>query len=156
MTFGFRPMLPEDLDWVSQTEQSIYPFPWSLNNFADSLSAGYSSWIMQAEGKAVAYAVLMMIVDEAHLLNISVQPTLQRRGLGSLLLEHVCIVAQRFGATQIFLEVRASNEAGQRLYDKWGFQRIGLRKGYYPAPQGREDAIVMRRELAANTGSRAH
>lgn len=140
-------MLTEDLDWVSEAEQGIYPFPWSRTNFADSLSAGYSSWVVQRDGEAVAYAVLMLVMDEAHLLNISVKAALQRRGLGSLLLDHLCIVALGFGATQMYLEVRSSNEAGLRLYDKWGFSRIGRRKDYYPAAQGREDAIVMRRAL---------
>jgi ribosomal-protein-alanine N-acetyltransferase len=72
---------------------------------------------------------------------------MQGQGLGSMLLAHLCKVAVAFGATQLFLEVRSSNEAGLRLYDKWGFVRIGCRKDYYPAAQGREDAIVMRREL---------
>jgi len=143
----FRPMNPEDLDWVSRTEQGIYPFPWSRTNFADSLSAGYSSWIMLVDGKPVAYAVLMLIMDEAHLLNISVIPASQGRGLGAVLLDHLCGVALHFGGTQMFLEVRASNEAGLKLYDKWGFRRIGRRKAYYPAAEGREDAVVMRREL---------
>jgi ribosomal-protein-alanine N-acetyltransferase len=143
----FRPMLVEDLDWVSKAEQDIYPFPWSHTNFADSLSAGYSSWIMLLDGETAAYAVLMLVMDEAHLLNISVRPAMQGRGLGSHMLEHLCIAALGFGATQMFLEVRSSNEAGLRLYDKWGFARIGCRKAYYPAAQGREDAIVMRREL---------
>ncbi|WP_416384919.1 ribosomal protein S18-alanine N-acetyltransferase [Uliginosibacterium silvisoli] len=143
----FRPMAEEDLDWVSQTEQGIYAFPWSRTNFADSLSAGYSSWIMLVDGQAVGYAVLMLVMDEAHLLNISIKPALQGRGLGTLLLEHVCAVASRAGGVQMFLEVRASNEAGLRLYDKWSFVRIGQRKDYYPAVNGREDAIVMRREM---------
>ena len=143
----FRPMLAEDLDWVSDAEQGIYPFPWSRTNFADSLSAGYSSWVMQLAEESVAYAVLMLVMDEAHLLNISVRPELQGRGLGSELLEHLCVVALGFGAAQMFLEVRSSNEAGLRLYDKWRFVRIGLRKGYYPAAQGREDAVVMHRGL---------
>lgn len=140
-------MLVEDLDWVSETEQQIYPFPWSRTNFADSLSAGYSSWIMQLDGEVAGYAVLMLVMDEAHLLNISIKSSLQGRGLGSLLLDHLCLKAAGFGATQMFLEVRSSNEAGLRLYDKWGFARIGRRKAYYPAEQGREDAIVMRRML---------
>jgi ribosomal-protein-alanine N-acetyltransferase len=146
-------MQAEDLDWVAEAEQAIYPFPWSRANFADSLDAGYSSWVMQREKAALGYAVLMQVVDEAHLLNISIMPALQGRGLGSQLLEHLCVVAQRFGARQMYLEVRDSNVAGQRLYDKWNFERVGRRKAYYPAPNGREDAIVMRRELNAQGNS---
>lgn len=148
MTVEFRPMDVEDLDWVCEAEQGIHAFPWSRTNFADSMAAGYSSWVMRMASERVGYAVLMLVLDEAHLLNISIAPEMQGRGLGSLLLDHLCLVASGFGATQIFLEVRSSNEAGLRLYAKWGFTRIGLRKAYYPAPDGREDAVVMRRGLA--------
>jgi ribosomal-protein-alanine N-acetyltransferase len=152
MSVEFRPMVAEDLDWVSETEQNIYSFPWSHRNFADSLSAGYSSWVMCVDGEHVAYAVLMIVVDEAHLLNISVVPVRQGLGFGARLLDHLCAVGLGFGATQMFLEVRSSNENGLHLYDKWGFVRIGRRKGYYPTAEGREDAIVMRRALTVARG----
>ena len=147
MTLEFFPLDANDLAWVSEAEQEIHDFPWSRTNFADSLAAGYSSWVIRVDGERVGYAVLMLVMDEAHLLNISVTPAMQGRGFGSLLLEHLCAAAVGFGATHIFLEVRSSNETGLRLYDKWGFARIGLRKAYYPAAMGREDAIVMRRQL---------
>ncbi len=147
MSLAFRPMSGADLDWVSAAEREIYTFPWSRQNFADSLHAGYSSWVTELEGEACGYAVLMLVLDEAHLLNISVLEALRGRGLGSLLLDQLCAVSRQGGATQMFLEVRRSNAAGLRLYEKWGFSEIGVRKGYYPAPQGREDAIVMRRAL---------
>lgn len=143
----FVPMTHGDLAWVADAEQQIYSFPWTWSNFADSLSAGYSCWIMHYDGTPAGYAIQMQILDEAHLLNISVLPQLQRRGLGSLLLDHLCESARRFGATQMFLEVRESNHTAQALYRKWGFTQIGRRKGYYPSSTGREDAVVMRRGL---------
>lgn len=143
-----RPMQPDDLDWVSAAEARIHAFPWSRNNFADALMAGYSSWVMcDADQVCMGYAVLMLVMDEAHLLNISIEPERQRNGLGTRLLSHLNEVARHVHATQMFLEVRASNAAGLGLYERWGFEEIGRRKAYYPAPEGREDAIVMRRMI---------
>lgn len=140
----FVPMQSFDLEWVAKQDQDLYPFPWSAGNFADSMAAGYSCWIMREAGERVGYAVLMPVLDEAHILNISVVKSRQRGGLGRLLLNHLGKVARDAGARQIFLEVRPSNLPALALYDRVGFERIGRRKGYYPAVAGREDAIVMR------------
>ena len=146
--FGFVPMTDEDLSWVVENERELHAFPWSEGNFADSLRAGYNCWVMRDEAEPVAYAVMLTVIDEAHLLNISVARTVQRRGIGAKLLEYLSSEALRAGATQFFLEVRPSNTAAIALYERHGFVSIGRRKGYYPAPDGRrEDAIVMRREL---------
>lgn len=146
--FGFVPMTDEDLSWVVENERELHAFPWSEGNFADSLRAGYNCWVMRDEAEPVAYAVMLTVIDEAHLLNISVARTVQRRGIGAKLLEYLSLEALRAGATQFFLEVRPSNTAAIALYERHGFVSIGRRKGYYPAPDGRrEDAIVMRREL---------
>lgn len=140
----FVPMQSSDLEWVAEQDQDLYPFPWSAGNFADSMAAGYSCWIMREAGERVGYAVLMPVLDEAHILNISVVKSRQRGGLGRLLLNHLGKVARDAGARQIFLEVRPSNLPALALYERVGFERIGRRKGYYPAVAGREDAIVMR------------
>lgn len=146
--FGFVPMTDEDLSWVVENERELHAFPWSEGNFADSLRAGYNCWVMRDEAEPVAYAVMLTVIDEAHLLNISVARTVQRRGIGGKLLEYLSSEAQRAGAIQFFLEVRPSNTAALALYERHGFVAIGRRKGYYPASDGRrEDAIVMRREL---------
>lgn len=143
----FEPMGADALDWVATAEQRIYPFPWTRTNFAESLTAGYSCWLMRSGGELAGYAVQMLILDETHLLNLSVLPELQGRGLGSLFLHHLCLQARLARAEQMFLEVRESNRVARGLYRKWGFEAIGRRKGYYPAVEGREDAIVMRRML---------
>ena len=146
--FGFIPMTDEDLPWVVENERELHVFPWSEGNFTDSLRAGYNCWVMHNGPEPVAYAVMLTVVDEAHLLNISVARTVQRRGIGGKLLEYLSSEALRVGATQFFLEVRPSNTAALALYECHGFVAIGRRKGYYPGPDGRrEDAIVMRREL---------
>lgn len=144
----FAPMTELDLDWVVENEAELHTFPWTRGNFVDSLVAGYGAWILHDAARPVAYAVMLTVVDEAHLLNISVARPAQRAGVGGRLLRQLFDEARDRGASQLFLEVRPSNEAAMALYHRHGFEPIGRRKGYYPAPNGgREDAIVMRREL---------
>lgn len=140
----FVPMSEGDLDWVVARERELHAFPWTRGNFADSLAAGYSCWLMKAGGQAVGYAVMMLVLDEAHLLDISIDREAQGRGHGAALLGHLRAEARRHGATQFFLEVRPSNAAALSLYRSNGFEHVGRRRDYYPAADGREDAIVMR------------
>ncbi len=144
----YAPMRTDDLDDVVQAEREIYPFPWTHGNFADSLRSGYSCWVLRdAGGELQAYAVVMLALDEAHLLNLSVARNFQRSGLGWRTLEWIADVSRGHGARTMLLEVRPSNPAAIRLYERYGFQRIGIRRGYYPAAECREDAIVMRVSL---------
>jgi [ribosomal protein S18]-alanine N-acetyltransferase len=144
----FVPMCDEDLTQVVQIESVIYPFPWTRGNFLDSLRAGYSAWTLRnRSGAIVGYAVMMLSLDEAHLLNLSVALHEQRSGLGWRLLEWMAEVARGYGARTMMLEVRPSNESALRLYKTYGFECIGVRRGYYPAAVGREDAVVMRISL---------
>ncbi len=141
----YVPMGEKDLDEVAAAEKEIYPFPWTRGNFLDALQAGYSAWVLRdAEGQVAAYSVMMMALDEAHLLNISVARHAQRTGLGWRTMDWMADVARGHGGRTMLLEVRPSNEAAVRLYERYGFERIGVRRGYYPANSGREDAIVMR------------
>jgi [ribosomal protein S18]-alanine N-acetyltransferase len=142
-----RPMRAEDLDKVVAIENRIYPFPWTFGNFRDSLAAGYECWVFEVAGVIVGYGVVMCALDESHLLNLSVAANWQRRGYGRVLLDELMGVARDRGCNFIGLEVRPSNEAGIRLYQSAEFREIAIRKGYYPAHKGREDAIVMGREL---------
>jgi [ribosomal protein S18]-alanine N-acetyltransferase len=141
---GFAPMQETDLEWVAEQDKLLYPFPWAAVNFADSMSAGYGCWMMFEGAERAGYAVLMMVLDEVHVLNISVVVERQGRGLGRGLLDHLAVVAKAAGARQMFLEVRPSNTPALALYQRAGFETIGRRKGYYPAAHGREDALVMR------------
>jgi ribosomal-protein-alanine N-acetyltransferase len=141
----YLPMTSADLDEIVRVEAQIYPYPWTLGNFSDSLRSGYSSWVLRDAGHVLqAYGIVMLALDEAHLLNLSVARECQRRGLGWRTLDWLADVARGYGARTMLLEVRPSNPAAIRLYDRYGFQRIGARRGYYPALDGREDAIVMR------------
>jgi ribosomal-protein-alanine N-acetyltransferase len=139
----FEPMNERDLSAVLEIERRIYAFPWTLGNFIDSLRTGYSCWVCRDGPMLVGYAIAAIAGGEAHLLNLSINDLYQNRGHGSAMLSHVTDVARKHGAARLFLEVRPSNEAGRRLYRRYGFRRIGIRPDYYPAPAGREDAWVL-------------
>jgi len=142
------PLAPDRIPEVMRLEQAIYPFPWTSGNFEDALRSGYSAWTLVSETEAIiAYAVAMLAVDEAHLLNLAVDPQLQRRGYGWRLLDWMARIMREYGARYLLLEVRPSNTEALRLYRQYGFEPIGIRRGYYPARRGREDAIVMRTAL---------
>ena len=143
----FEPMSEADLRRVLEIEETLYEFPWTPGNFRDSLRAGYCCWVVRDGRRLIGYAVLMLAAGEAHLLNLSVAAPAQRRGHGRSLLEHVVGIAREHEAKVLFLEVRPTNEVGQRLYAGYGFKQVGVRRGYYPAHRGREDAIVLALDL---------
>lgn len=147
MMIGYAIMTDSDLDAVAAAEKRIHPFPWTRRNFADSLAAGHGAWLAQEDGRMSGYAVTMQVLDEAHLLNISILPDLQRGGRGSALLMHLFAQARMHAATRMLLEVRPGNVSGQGFYRHHGFLEIGRRRGYYEGHEGREDAIVMARDL---------
>ena len=137
------PMREADLDEVMAIEAAIYTHPWTRGNFADSIRAGYECRTWRAGGALVGYFVVMAAAGEAHLLNLSIAAGHQRSGHGKTLLTEAASLARRLGARHVFLEVRPSNRAAQALYIRFGFRRIGVRRGYYPAHAGREDALVL-------------
>lgn len=146
----YAPMVMADLDEVFAIEQAVYPHPWTRGNFVDSLAAGYSAWTLREgdSGDLAGYFLLMLALDEVHLLNISVAAARQRQGLGRYLLDKAAACARGLGASSILLEVRPSNTRALAVYLRYGFVEIGRRKNYYPAHQGlREEAIVMRFQL---------
>ena len=144
----FYPMNERDLDAVAGLEATLQVFPWTRGNFADSLSAGYSVWVLRRGGDLIGFSVVMAVLDEAHLLNIGVCRRYQGQGYGARLLRHAMDGARDNGATKLFLEVRPSNDKAVELYRHFGFHQIGLRKGYYPAVAGREDGLIFDKELA--------
>jgi [ribosomal protein S18]-alanine N-acetyltransferase len=156
MSLCLRPMVEADLAAVMRLELRAYPFPWSEGNFRDSLSSGYHAVCLvdEAEPQALlGYLVAMDGVAEAHLLNIAIDPARQRQGLARTLLDALVARSVAVGAEQLWLEVRVSNLSACTLYERYGFESVGLRRGYYPAAGGREDARVMRLALpAAGTG----
>lgn len=139
----FAPMTAIDLDAVAAAEIPLYEFPWTRTNFSDSLAAGYSAWVMRVGQDLVGYAVMMLVIDEAHILNLSIAREWQRQGNGMRLLDFLIHTARLARVQTLFLEVRPSNSAARALYGRRGFRQIGVRRGYYPAAWGREDALVM-------------
>lgn len=141
--FKFRPMHKTDLDEIMQIEPQIYSHPWTRGNFLDSLNSGYSAWVLQKNDEIIGYSLLMMIMDEAHLLNLSISKDYQKQGLGRYLLEYMMQMARNHHALNMFLEVRTSNISAIALYENVGFNEMAIRRNYYPAKSGREDAILM-------------
>ena len=139
----FRPMQLNDLDAIMAIEPYIYPYPWTRGNFSDSLNSGYSASVLLRNEVIIGYALVMMVLDEAHLLNLSVAKAYQKQGLGRILLEHMIQIAKNNQAANMFLEVRPSNISAIALYENMGFNEMAIRRGYYPAKNGREDAVLM-------------
>jgi ribosomal-protein-alanine N-acetyltransferase len=142
-----RPMREGDVDAVMEIERRAYPFPWTHGIFRDCLRADYPAWILEHEERMLGYGVLSIAAEEAHVLNLCIDPALQGGGHGRRLLRALLKIARGHGAQRVFLEVRPTNLHAVALYDDEGFNEIGRRPRYYPAKQGREDAIVMAIEL---------
>ena len=142
-----RDMTTADLDAVLGIEQQVHSHPWTRGMFSDSLANGYICKVYEDGKEIVGYAVLMPALDEVHLLDICIACTFQRQGLGKKLLGEMLALAlvHKFG--RMILEVRRSNFAASALYRNAGFAEIGVRRGYYPAANEREDAIVMEYKL---------
>lgn len=142
-----RPATLADIEQISLIEQAAYTHPWPVEAFRDCLRVGYCCWVLiqeaqTAQDKIDAYGIMSVAVQEAHLLNLCVRQECQGQGLGYRLLTHLLQVARSHEAEYIYLEVRQSNHQALKLYQSLGFTRIGMRKAYYAAKQGREDAIV--------------
>lgn len=144
-----RAMRAEDLTEISAMEDSSYEFPWSLGIFKDCLKAGHPCWVLCVDAAIAGYGILSMGAGEAHVLNICIAPVWRGQGLGRHLLGRLLDIARWNGAERIFLEVRPSNPLARTLYESVGFAEIGVRPKYYPARDGREDAIVMALELSS-------
>lgn len=142
-----RDMTEADLDAVLRIEREVHSHPWTLGNFSDALRSKYQCKVYEAENQMLGYAVMMLAVDEAELLDIAIDAKHQHQGGGCKLLEEMMVLARRREMRRLVLEVRASNKPAIGLYHKVGFAEIGLRREYYPAENGREDAILMGREL---------
>ncbi len=138
-----RLMLPSDLKAVAQVERAAYQYPWSLGIFRDCLLAGYYSLVLDVGGSVMGYGIMSIAAAEAHVLNLCVHPNYQRLGYGRRLLNALLMKAQDAKVDKVFLEVRPSNEAALSLYLSVGFERIGMRPGYYQAEGGREDAVIL-------------
>ena len=144
---SIRRMETADLGAVLKNERRSYTHPWSEGIFKDCLAQGYECWLLEAGTRVVGHGILSIAAGESHLLNVCVHPECQGNGFGRMLVEHLLERATAMKAGSIFLEVRTSNTVAYELYEKLGFNEIGKREGYYPAYVGREDALVLAKEL---------
>ena len=142
-----REMLELDLPMVHANELAGYEFPWSEGIFLDCLRVGYICRVLELGGQVIGHGIVSAGAGEAHLLNVCIHPDFRCRGLGRLLLLHLLDQARSQGARAMFLEVRPSNPGAIRLYQALGFEKIGMRRAYYQAAGGREDACVLRLHL---------
>lgn len=142
-----RPLKETDLPAVFAIEQLTQVAPWSLSAFERCIETGYPSWVVEFAGQTVGFIIVSTAVSECHILNLSVHPERQRKGLGKQLLEHVLAWARTQGITIVYLEVRRSNLVAINLYSKMSFKVIGERKDYYVGIKGSEDALILARDL---------
>ena len=145
---AIRPMLPADIADVIRMERAAYQFPWTEGIFRDCLRVRHLCHLAHFDQVAAGYTVISVGAGESHLLNLCVAEAFRCRGIGQVLLRHALKQAAAHGAAEMFLEVRPSNVAAVRLYQRHDFVQIGLRRGYYQAPDGREDAIVFSRRTS--------
>lgn len=143
--FDAAPMRVPDLTEIIAVERQAYPVPWSHGNFVDSLAAAYPAEVLRGpRAELLGYWLAMPGVDEMHLLNITVVPAWQGRGLAVAMLDRLVADCRRRGLAQLWLEVRVSNERAREVYRRYGFAEVGKRRAYYPVQEGpREDAVLM-------------
>ncbi|MDZ7748509.1 MAG: ribosomal protein S18-alanine N-acetyltransferase [Halofilum sp. (in: g-proteobacteria)] len=140
---AIRPMVESDLVAVLAVEQASYPYPWSRRIFEDCLRVGYCCLVAVTGAGIVGHGIMLARAGEAHILNLCVHPDARRAGIARALLGELLDVARGADSATAFLEVRPTNEGAVELYEGAGFRVVGRRKDYYPAPFGREDALVM-------------
>jgi ribosomal-protein-alanine N-acetyltransferase len=143
-----RPMQKADIPWVMAIEQKSYEFPWSDGIFSDCLIVGYHCFVIEWNGEISGYAIMSIAVAECHILNICIREQQRGQGLGRRFIQYLLEYAHSAGALMAYLEVRPSNIIATSLYWSLGFEQIALRKDYYPARRGREDALVLACVLA--------
>jgi len=150
----FRPMLVPDIAAVAAVERASYLFPWSEGVFRDCVRVGYLCRVVEADGEVAGYGIMSFGAGEAHILNICIRGDLRSAGVGRKLMDFLLARARDEYMQEVFLEVRPSNTIAIRLYETLGFTRIGVRKSYYQASGGREDALVYKLELGPKEGPR--
>jgi len=137
-----RAMRPADLDAITTIENRTYDFPWGRGIFSDCLIAGYICVVLEDDGGVIGYAIVSIAAAEGHILNLCVDSSVRTQGFGRQLLEYLLDRCRALEVDRLFLEVRPTNDVAIALYDSANFSRLGVRKGYYKAANGREDALV--------------
>lgn len=137
-----REMMIDDLDQVLEIEEELFSVPWTREGFFTFLTRDDSMFlVVEEKEKILGYCGLLMVLDEGDVLNVAVRKDRQREGIGNFLMESLIRLSGQLGISTIHLEVRKGNETAIRLYERLGFERDGIRKGYYTDPV--EDAVLM-------------
>jgi len=152
----FRRMTLDDIEQVMKVENEVYEFPWSEGIFSDCIRVGYYCWIALQQQTVVGHAVISIVADESHMLNLSIARSHQRKGYGRQFIEFLVNEARAQQAQTMLLEVRPSNTAAINCYNGAGFNEIGCRKDYYPAHNGREDALLLARHISPTSEAQNH
>ena len=147
----FRRMTLQDLDQVMQVEHEVYQFPWTERIFSDCIRVGYHCWLALQQQQVVGHAVISVVADESQMLNLSISRAHQGKGYGRQFVHFLVDEARRQQAQTMLLEVRPSNTVAINCYNAAGFNEIGSRKDYYPATDGREDALLLAKHLSPAT-----
>ena len=143
----FRQMVLEDISAVIQLENEVYQFPWTDRIFKDCIRVGYDCWLAHLGNTIVAHAVISIAAGESHILNLSVTRNHQGEGIGKRFIQFLLNIARNKRAQIMMLEVRPSNIRAINCYSSAGFNEIGCRKDYYPAPNGKEDALLFAKQI---------
>jgi len=146
-----RPMHEFDIPVIAAIEKAAYQFPWSEGIFRDCLRVGYVCRVLDVGGDLGGYGIMSVGAGEAHILNVCIREQFRSRGFARKVMVYLLERARSAGMSEAFLEVRPSNVAAARLYHSMGFEQVGIRRGYYQASVGREDAAVLRRVLTPHT-----
>jgi len=149
----FRRMTLGDVERVMKVEDEVYEFPWTDKIFSDCIRVGYYCWLALQRENIVGHAVISVSAGESHMLNLSIASEYQRKGFGKQFIEFLIQQAHEKQAQTMLLEVRPSNIAAINCYNSAGFNEIGLRKDYYPAPEGREDALLFARHIVTTSNA---
>ena len=144
---SYRYMIESDIEVTREIEVKANPVPWTKKNFTDCLNNDYYCLIQEVDQEISGFAIQVISLEEAHILNIGVRKKFRKKGLGQDLLNQIILASKEMGSKKVSLEVRKSNKAAIELYGKSGFQKVCFRKNYYMLPDGREDAIVMEKKL---------
>jgi len=135
-----RVMETPDLDRVLEIEGEVYTSPWTRRVFEDEMAhVTRRYFVVESSGRVVGFGGLMLVGPESHVVTLAVDPANHGQGVGSKLLRKLFEVSVQEGARHLTLEVRASNHPARSLYQRFGFEEVGVRKGYY----GDEDAVIM-------------
>ena len=144
----FRRMTLQDLEQVMLVEREVYQFPWTERIFSDCIRVGYHCWLALLQQQVVGHAVISVVADESHMLNLSIAGAHQGKGYGRQFVHFLVNEARRQQAQTMLLEVRPSNTVAINCYNAAGFNEIGCRKDYYPASDGREDALLLAKHIS--------